>query len=104
MRVATSSTAPVVAAGLIGGYASARHAKRDDLATVVFAGAGVWCTRIWNRRYGAGTATGLLGCYLSTFAVSHPLARRIGAWPSVLAMSAVAVAVTAMADRPHPRA
>jgi hypothetical protein len=94
-------TAPIVAAGLIGGYASARHGGRDDLATVVFTASGAWCVRAWHRRAGARTSAGLLSCYLLAFYVSHPLARKIGGWPAVLAMSAVATGMTfEVADRP----
>ena len=40
----------------------------------------------------------LLGTYLAAFGVSHPLAKQIGAWPSVLAVAAVtgAAAVAAV--------
>jgi hypothetical protein len=42
----------------------------------------------------------LLGGYLAAFGVSHPLAKRIGAWPSVCAVAAVASgAAYAGADR-----
>jgi hypothetical protein len=40
------------------------------------------------------------GVYAAAFGVSHPLAKKIGAWPSVLTVSAVASAVTHLvADR-----
>jgi hypothetical protein len=97
-------TAPVVAAGLIGGYASARHGGRDDLATGVFIGAGAWCVGTWRRRSGHAVSNALLGCYLAAFYVSHPLAKKIGGWPSVLAVTAVAAGVTVrVADRPPSR-
>jgi hypothetical protein len=96
-------TSVVAAAGLTGGYAAARHAGRSDLATVVFTAAGVWCARSWLRSSGRGVAGLLLGVYLVAFWVSHPLARRIGAWPAVLAMSGAAAGVTAaLADHPVP--
>jgi hypothetical protein len=42
----------------------------------------------------------LLGSYLIAFGVSHPLARKIGAWPSVLTISAAASgAAYALGDR-----
>lgn len=94
-------TAPVVAAGLIGGYASARHGGRDDLATGVFIGAGAWCVWAWRRRSGRRVSNALLGCYLAAFYVSHPLAKKIGGWPSVLAVTALSAGVTVrVADRP----
>lgn len=98
--MSSTPTAPLVATGLIGGYAAARHAGRSDLATVVFTGAGAVCTRSWLRSSGRRTAGALLGTYLVAFWVSHPLAKRIGGWPSVLAMTAAAATTTAgLADR-----
>lgn len=42
----------------------------------------------------------LLGTYLAAFAGSHALAKKIGAWPSVLAVTAVASgAAYVLADR-----
>jgi len=42
----------------------------------------------------------LLGGYLAAFGVSHPLAKKVGAWPSVLAVAAAASAAAyAGADR-----
>lgn len=87
-------TAPLVGAGLIGGYAAARHAGRSDLATVVFIAAGAVCTRSWLRSGGRRRTAVLLGGYLFAFWVSHPLAKRIGGWPSVLTASAAAAAAT----------
>lgn len=99
--VSSTPTAPLVASGLIGGYAAARHAGRSDLATVVFCAAGAVCTRSWLRSSGRRVTGILLGTYLFAFWVSHPLAKRIGGWPSVLAVSAAAAAVTAsLAESP----
>nr|WP_231918204.1 hypothetical protein [Microlunatus sagamiharensis] len=43
---------------------------------------------------------GLSALYVLGFGASHPLARRIGAWPSVLAVTAVATAASwALVDR-----
>jgi hypothetical protein len=94
-------TAPIVASGLIGGYASARYTGSRELASGVFMAAGAWCTRSWLRSSGRGVAGALLGTYVAAFVVSHPLARKIGAWPAVLAVTAAAAGVTvAVADQP----
>lgn len=37
-----------------------------------------------------GGAAALSALYLAAFGLSHPLAKRIGAWPSVLTVTAVA--------------
>ena len=42
----------------------------------------------------------LVGVYAAAFGVSHPLAKKIGAWPSVLTVTAAATAAThLLADR-----
>lgn len=46
----------------------------------------------------------LVATYIGAFGLSHPLARRIGAWPSVLAVSAITAAASYVAaDRRDPR-
>jgi hypothetical protein len=46
----------------------------------------------------------LLGVYAAAFGSSHPLAKKIGAWPSVLTVTAVASGATyALADRSTAR-
>lgn len=93
-------TAPVVAAGLVGGFAAARYTGRRELGGVVLAGAGAWCARSWLRSSGPGVMGVLLGTYLGAFGGSHALAKKIGAWPSVAAVTAVAAgAAWAVADR-----
>jgi hypothetical protein len=42
----------------------------------------------------------LLATYLGAFGLSHPLAKKIGAWPSVLVVSAITAGASyAVADR-----
>ncbi len=98
--MATPPTAPVAAASLVLGYVVARESGVRPLGGVVLAAGGAWCTRAWNRRGGPGTATALLGIYLAGFAGSHPLAKRVGAWPAVLGSAAVSGAASwILADR-----
>lgn len=93
-------TAPVVATGLIGGFAAARYTGRRDLGGAVLAAAGAWSARNWLRSSGPGVMGVLLGTYLAAFGASHPLAKKIGAWPSVLAVTAAASgAAYGLADR-----
>lgn len=93
-------TAPAVAGGLVGGFAAARYTGRRELGGVVLAGAAVWCARSWLRSSGPGVMGVLLGIYLGAFGGSHGLAKKIGAWPSVLAVTAVASgAAYVLADR-----
>jgi hypothetical protein len=93
-------TAPVVATGLIGGYAIARFSGRRELGGLFLAACGLWSARQWNRVGGPGLAVGLGLTYAAAFGASHPLAKRIGAWPSVLAVTAAASGAAAtLADR-----
>lgn len=82
-------TAPVVAAGLIGGYSVARFSGVRPAGGAVLAAAGGVAWREWQREQGGVVATALLTTYVAGFGLSHPLARKIGAWPSVLAVTAV---------------
>lgn len=94
-------TAPVVAASLIGGYSVARLSGRRELAGVVLAVGGTVCGRSWLRSRGPVLTGTLLGTYTAAFGLAHPLAKKLGAWPSVLFVSAAAAAAThVLADRP----
>jgi hypothetical protein len=94
-------TSPFVVAGLVGGFATGRLTGRRELAGAVLAGAGAWNAYRWQQSRGPGVMGSLLGGYLAAFGVSHPLAKKIGAWPAVLTVTAAAAALTyALADRP----
>jgi hypothetical protein len=68
----------VAAAGLIGGYGVARATKKRELGGVALVAAGA----------------------VAAFAGSHPLAKKVGAWPSVLTVAGgVALASWAAVDR-----
>ncbi|MBB4133470.1 hypothetical protein [Gordonia humi] len=88
------SSVPLVAAGLIGGYSVARYTGRRELGGAVLAAAGGAAGRSWLGRGPAVTA-GLAALYLGAFGASHPLAKKIGAWPSVGVVTAAAAAGTA---------
>lgn len=93
-------TAPIAAGSLVGGYLVARETGVRPLGGAVLGVAGAWCAREWARRAGTPAAAALLTTYLAGFGASHPLAKRIGAWPSVLSVAAVSgVASWALADR-----
>lgn len=86
------ATAPLAAAGLFGGFLTARETGIRPLGGVVLAAAGAYASRSWYAKKGWPTATALSLTYLAGFGASHPLAKKIGAWPSVLAVSAVSAA------------
>ncbi len=99
LPMASVPTAPVVAAGLVGGYSAARLSGRRELAGVVLAVAGTVCGRTWLRSRGPVVTGVLLGTYTAAFGVAHPLAKKLGAWPSVLTAAATATTYL-LADRP----
>ncbi|GHF25138.1 hypothetical protein [Streptomyces morookaense] len=86
----------VSATGLVGGYAVARWTGKRPLGGVVLATAGATAAREWNARGGAATAAALTGLYVAAFGGSHPLAKKVGAWPSVLGVAG-AMALTSWA-------
>lgn len=90
----------VAASGLIGGYGVARWTRRRELGGVALATAGALAAREWRRRAGTGTAAALTGAYVAAFAGSHPLAKKLGAWPAVFTVAGgIAVASWAVAGR-----
>ena len=97
-------TAPVVAAGLLGGYSVARFSGNRALGGVVLGLAGAYAGRTWLARRGPATAAALGATYILGFGLSHPLAKKIGAWPSVLTVTAAsAVAAHLLSDGAEPR-
>ncbi|MGC4935226.1 hypothetical protein ACLQ3C_16275 [Gordonia sp. DT30] len=95
-------TVPAVVVGLIGGYGSFRVSGRRELGGAVLTAAGVYSTRQWAASRGPAVAAGLLGTYLAAFGISHPLAKKMGGWPSVVAVTAVTGAVTLAATSATP--
>ena len=92
----------LTAAGLVGGYAVARATGVRALGGVTLAAAGVAAGRTWARAGIPQTAV-LSVTYIAAFGLSHPLAKKIGAWPSVLTVAAATGLVTwAAADRDRP--
>src|SRR5699024_7789214 len=100
IKPATSvSTAPVVALGLVGGWLTARETGIRPLGGVVLAAAGLYAGRTWLARRGPATTAVLGATYVVGFGLSHPLAKKIGAWPAVLTVTGVAAgAAAALSD------
>jgi hypothetical protein len=90
LRNATAvQSAPVAAFGLVGGFIAARETGIRPLGGVVLAAAGVYAGRTWLAKSGPVGAAALTALYLGSFGASHPLAKKIGAWPSVFVAAAV---------------
>ena len=88
------------ALGLVGGYLTARETGIRPLGGVLLAAAGTFAGRTWLAKGGPAVTAGLSALYLLGFGLSHPLARRIGPWPSVLTVTAASAAASwALVDR-----
>ncbi|KUN83160.1 hypothetical protein AQJ66_19905 [Streptomyces bungoensis] len=93
-------TAVIAATGLVGGYGVARWTEKRQLGGAVLAVAGAAAAEQWRRQVGGKAAGALTAAYVAAFAGSHPLAKKVGAWPSVFGVAgAVALASWAVADR-----
>ena len=82
------SSAAVSAFGLVGGYLVARETGIRPLGGVVLAAAGIYAGRTWQEASGPAVTAALGGTYIGAFGASHPLAKKIGAWPSIAAVTA----------------
>ncbi|WP_371548904.1 hypothetical protein OG266_27675 [Streptomyces sp. NBC_00554] len=92
--------AAVAASGLIGGYGVARWTKKRQLGGVVLAAAGATAAQQWQQQAGGKAAGALTVAYVAAFAGSHPLAKKVGAWPAVFGVAgAVALASWVVSDR-----
>ncbi|MEV0533355.1 hypothetical protein [Kitasatospora sp. NPDC050463] len=100
---AAAPAALTAAGGLVGGYGVARWTGRRELGGAVLAVAGAGAAAQWHRRSGAATAAALTGLYVAAFGGSHPLAKKIGAWPAVLAVTGVVAAASTAATALGPR-
>ncbi|WP_231559330.1 MULTISPECIES: hypothetical protein [Kocuria] len=93
-------TSALVTVGLIGGYGVARWTGVRPLGGAVLFAAGAAAAHNWWRKSGPITTAALSTTYLLGFGLSHPLAKKMGAWPSVLTVTGVnAAAAWALADR-----
>lgn len=81
-------TPAITTAGLLGGYQTARSTGNRQLGGAVLAAAGAAAFALWKRDAGTGTAAALTTGYVLAFGLSHPLAKKIGAWPSVYTVTA----------------
>lgn len=85
-----NATVPTLltANGLMGGYALARITGNRPLGGVVLAVAGAFAFNEWRKNRGPVAASALTAVYLGAFGASHPLAKKLGAAPSVYAVTA----------------
>lgn len=89
----------LAATGLIGGFATARTTKNRPAGGAVLAAAGTGAFLGWKANVGAPRAAALTGLYLVAFGASHPLAKKLGAWPAVNTVTAAIVLTSLVAGR-----
>jgi hypothetical protein len=82
-------TFPLAATGLIAGFGVAISTGSRPLGGLVMAAFGLTCIYFWVVRDGTRTAVRLTLVGLTAFVLSHVLGLAIGAWPSVLVVSAM---------------
>ena len=93
-------TAPLLAGGLVGGFALAQRTGVRPLGGAAMLGANLVAARQWYAVGGVPLVTGLTAAYWTAMGVSHPLAKKVGTWPSVLGVTAAASgAAWVLADR-----
>lgn len=98
-KPATVWTAPCVVVGLVGGFGIAQATDIRALGGIVLLAGGALAARTWFT-HSVPAGVGLSAGYLAGFVASHPLAKVIGAWPSVAAVTAtVAGAAYVVVDR-----
>lgn len=99
MKINALPTAALTSLGLVGGYALANKTGNRQLGGAVMAGANVLALPTWIK-HGPLTAVGLTAAYWGAMGGSHPLAKKIGAWPAVGTVAAgTALAAWVASDR-----
>ena len=86
--------------GLLGGYQTARATKNRPLGGAVLAAAGAAAFMGWQKNAGLGPAAALTATYVVAFGASHPLAKKMGAWPAVYTVTAATAVASLVFGRP----
>src|ERR1700759_784025 len=86
-------TGPIAAAGLLAGFGGAVATGSRPLGGVVLAACGLACIAVWLRRDGTRVTVQLTAAGLAAFVLSDLLGLVIGAWPSVIVVSAATAAL-----------
>lgn len=88
-------------AGLLGGYKTARATGNRQLGGAVLAAAGAVAFMGWKKNVGTGRAVALTAVYVLAFGASHPLAKKIGAWPAVCTATGTVAVASLCCGRKH---
>ena len=95
--VPRTPTSPVVAGAVLGGYAIGRTTGDRRLAGAALLAGLAWSVPRWAAA-SAPLATALTAGTVALVGASHPLSRRVGPWPAVLASTAGAAVLAAVGD------
>ncbi|GAA3325497.1 MULTISPECIES: hypothetical protein [Paeniglutamicibacter] len=76
--------------GLLLGYKVARDTGNRQAGGAVLAACGLAAFTVWKNDAGTARAAALTCTYIAAFVASHPLAKKIGAWPAVFTVTGVA--------------
>lgn len=99
MTLAKTAVSALAAGGLVGGYAVARQTGNRQLGGAVLGIVGSVCGTYWARTSGPARTVALVATYVGAFGASHPLAKKIGAWPSVAAVAASTAVASQLISR-----
>ena len=94
----------IAAASLIGGFGIAQVTDNRTAGGVVLLVGGALAAWQWWRVAGPVPAVANAVIFVGAFALSHPLAKQIGAWPSVFTVTAVTAVATYAIASPSRRA
>lgn len=86
----------LTSAGLLGGFGAARVSGVRAAGGAVLGLVGASVFSLVARRRGPLPAALVTVAYLGAFGGSHPLAKRLGAWPSVAAVAAATAVPAAL--------
>lgn len=92
----------ITSVGLIGGYLVASKTRREYGGAVLAAG-GALAGVGWKEAVDWPVASALGLVYTSAFGASHPLAKKIGPWPSVLVVTAAVAGISFAARKFLPK-
>lgn len=93
----------IASASLIGAFGVAQAADNRTAGGVVLLAGGAAATWHWWRVAGPKAAVANATIFAAAFVLSHPLAKQIGAWPSVVTVTAVTAGATYLIASPKPQ-
>ncbi len=93
--------AALTSTGLIGGFAVAQKAGHRYAGGSIAAAAGLGAMESCRRRRGISPTLVLGTAYAASLAGSHPLAKKLGAWPAVCTATAATAVASHVLSRPR---